>query len=115
MRRPSTPRPVGDPARGAPSTDDLGWRSDASSFADDSSDDSVRDVDLANLEGGIYIYNSTGTLTIENVRSRNIGTGNIGSGRSNHIQFAESSFSGGIRNSKFLSGRPGLQTYGNVI
>lgn len=65
----------------------------------------IRDVDLANLEGGIYIYNSTGTLTIDNVRSRNIGTGNIGSARSNHIQVAESSVSGSIRNSRFLGGR----------
>jgi uncharacterized protein YkwD len=65
----------------------------------------IRDVDLANLVGGIYIVNSSGTLTIDDVRSRNIGDGTIGAGHSNHIQLAESSFSGGIRNSKFLGGR----------
>jgi hypothetical protein len=65
----------------------------------------IRDVDLADLEGGIYLYNVTGTLTIERVRSRNIGTGAIGSGRSNHIQLAESRVSGVIRDSLFLAGR----------
>jgi hypothetical protein len=65
----------------------------------------IRNVDLADLEGGIYIYNSTGTIRIENVRSRNIGTGRIGAGRSNHIQIAESSLSGRIRYNQFLGGR----------
>jgi hypothetical protein len=70
----------------------------------------IRNVDLANLQGGIYIHNCSGTLLIENVRSRNIGTktatnNDIGSGKSNHIQIAESSFSGSIRNSRFLGGR----------
>lgn len=65
----------------------------------------IRNVDLSDLEGGIYIYDSTGTIRIENVRSRNIGTGRIGSGRSNHIQIAESSLSGRIRYNQFLGGR----------
>lgn len=65
----------------------------------------IRDVDLSDLVGGIYIYNSSGTLIIENVRSRNIGDSTIGAGHSNHIQLAESSFSGVIRNNDFLGGR----------
>jgi hypothetical protein len=65
----------------------------------------LRNIDLVDLEGGIYIYGSSGTLRIENVRSRNIGTGDIGSGQSNHIQIAESSFQGHIRGSQFLGGR----------
>jgi hypothetical protein len=65
----------------------------------------IRDVDLADLIGGIYIDNSSGTLLIENVRSRNVGDGTIGHGRSNHIQLAESSFSGAIRHNRFLGGR----------
>jgi hypothetical protein len=65
----------------------------------------IRNVDLSDLVGGIYLYKVTGTIIIENVRSRNIGDGTIGSGHSNHIQLAESSVSGFIRNSKFLGGR----------
>lgn len=70
----------------------------------------IRNVDLADLQGGIYIYNSTGTLLIENVRSRNIGTktssnNDIGSGKSNHIQIAESRLSGFVRGNQFLGGR----------
>jgi hypothetical protein len=65
----------------------------------------IRDVDLADLVGGIYIVNSSGTLVIENVRSRNIGDGTIGAGHSNHIQLAESSFSGYIRDNRFVGGR----------
>lgn len=65
----------------------------------------IRDVDLSDLVGGIYIYNSSGVLTIENVRSRNIGDGTIGAGKSNHIQLAESSFTGAIRGNQFLGGR----------
>ena len=65
----------------------------------------IRDVDLSDLIGGIYIYNSSGTLLIENVRSRNMGNGTIGAGHSNHIQLAESSFTGAIRNNQFLGGR----------
>jgi hypothetical protein len=64
----------------------------------------IRNVDLADLVGGIYIYNSTGTLLIENVRSRNIGDSTVGAGHSNHIQIATSSFSGSIRNNQFLGG-----------
>lgn len=65
----------------------------------------IRDVDLADVIGGIYIYDCIGTLTIENVRSRNIGDGTIGAGHSNHIQLAESSLTGAIRKSRFLGGR----------
>lgn len=65
----------------------------------------IRNVDLANLIGGIYIQNCTGTLLIEGVRSRNIGDGTIGSGHSNHIQFNQCRFSGVVRNNKFLGGR----------
>lgn len=65
----------------------------------------IRDVDLADLVGGIYILNSSGTLTIEGVRARNIGDGTIGSGGSNHIQFNNSTFSGVIRDNQFLGGR----------
>jgi hypothetical protein len=65
----------------------------------------IRDVDLADLIGGIFIRNCTGTLLVENVRSRNIGDGTIGSGHSNHIQLAECSFSGFIRNNRFLGGQ----------
>lgn len=65
----------------------------------------IRDVDLSDLVGGIYIYGSSGTLIIENVRSRNIGDGTIGAGHSNHIQLAESSFVGAIRGNQFLGGR----------
>lgn len=65
----------------------------------------IRDVDLSDLVGGIYISQSSGTLIIENVRSRNIGDGTIGAGHSNHIQLAESSFSGAIRDNLFLGGR----------
>lgn len=70
----------------------------------------IRDVDLADLQGGIYLYNCTGSLLIEGVRSRNIGTktatnGDIGAGKSNHVQLAECSFTGAIRNNRFLGGR----------
>ena len=65
----------------------------------------IRNVDLANLIGGIYISQSSGTLVIQNVRSRNIGDGTIGAGHSNHIQLAESSFSGTISDNLFLGGR----------
>jgi len=65
----------------------------------------IRNVDMANLEGGMYLYNISGTLLVEGVRSRNIGTGRIGSGMSNHIQLAESSVSGAIRNNRFLCGQ----------
>jgi uncharacterized protein YkwD len=65
----------------------------------------IRDVDLADLIGGIYLYNCSGTLIVENVRGRNIGDGTIGAGHSNHLQLAECSFSGGIRNNRFLGGR----------
>ena len=65
----------------------------------------IRNVDLQNHEGGIYITNCTGALIIENIRSRNIGTGAIGSGRSNHIQLATCRFTGVIRDSRFLGGR----------
>jgi hypothetical protein len=65
----------------------------------------IRNVDLSDLVGGIYISNCSGTLLIENVRSRNIGDGSIGSGHSNHIQLAGCSFSGYIRYNKFLGGR----------
>ena len=65
----------------------------------------LRNIDLVDLEGGIYIYGSSGKLLIENVRSRNIGTGDIGSGQSNHIQIAESSLQGHIRGNLFLGGR----------
>ena len=65
----------------------------------------IKDVDLSDLVGGIYIYGSTGTLTIQNVRSRNIGDGTIGAGHSNHVQLAESSFTGVISGNQFLGGR----------
>jgi hypothetical protein len=65
----------------------------------------IRNVDLADLIGGIYLYNCSGTLIVENVRGRNIGDGTIGAGHSNHIQLAECSFTGAIRNNRFLGGR----------
>lgn len=65
----------------------------------------IRDVDLSDLVGGIFIQNCSGVLLVENVRSRNIGDGTIGSGHSNHIQIAESSFTGAIRKNRFLGGR----------
>lgn len=70
----------------------------------------IRDVDIADAQGGIFIFNCTGTVLMERLRMRNIGTktmanNDIGSGKSNHIQFSESSMSGSIRNSKFLGGR----------
>ena len=65
----------------------------------------IRDVDLVNLSGGIYLYNCQGTVSITNVRSRNIGTGVIGSGNGNHIVLAESSMSGSISGNQFLGGR----------
>jgi hypothetical protein len=65
----------------------------------------IRNVDLSDLVGGIYIYNSSGTLLIENVRSRNIGDGTIGAGHSNHIQLNESSFRGAIRENQLRGGR----------
>jgi hypothetical protein len=65
----------------------------------------IRDVDLANLIGGIYLYNCTGELIIERVRMRNIGDGTIGAGRSNYIQCNQCTFRGGIRHSLFLGGR----------
>jgi hypothetical protein len=65
----------------------------------------IRNVDLADLVGGIYLYNCSGTLLVEGVRSRNVGDGTIGAGHSNHIQLAECSFSGAIRNDRFLGGR----------
>lgn len=65
----------------------------------------LRDLDLADLIGGIFIQNCSGTLLVENVRSRNIGDGSIGSGHSNHIQLAECSFSGAIKGNRFLGGQ----------
>ncbi len=65
----------------------------------------IRDVDLADLVGGIYLYNCSGPLVIERVRSRNIGDGSIGAGHSNHMQLAECRVSGAIRGCKFLGGR----------
>jgi hypothetical protein len=65
----------------------------------------IRDVDLADLVGGIYLYNCRGTLLIDGIRSRNIGNGTIGAGKSNHIQLAECSLAGAIRRNRFLGGR----------
>lgn len=65
----------------------------------------ITDVDLVDLIGGIYLYNCTGPLLVENVRSRNIGDGTIGAGHSNHIQLAECSVTGAIRGCQFLAGR----------
>lgn len=65
----------------------------------------IHDIDLADLVGGIYIYNSTGTISITNIRSRNIGDATIGSGHSNHIQLAESHFSGSISGNEFYAGK----------
>lgn len=64
----------------------------------------IRDVDMQNVVGAIYLYNCTGTLIIENVRSRNVGNGTIGAGHSNHIQLAECSFVGHISGCAFLGG-----------
>lgn len=64
----------------------------------------IRNVDLANLIGGIYLYNCTGQLLIEGVRGRNIGNNTIGSGKSNYIQLAECRMRGAIRHNKFLGG-----------
>jgi hypothetical protein len=64
----------------------------------------IRDVDDANLIGGIYLYNCTGTLIIERVRMRNIGDGSIGAGRSNYIQMNQCSFSGFVRDNLFMGG-----------
>jgi hypothetical protein len=63
------------------------------------------DIDLADLVGGIYLYNCRGTLLIDGIRSRNIGNGTIGAGKSNHIQLAECSLAGAIRRNRFLGGR----------
>lgn len=65
----------------------------------------IRNVDLANLVGGIYLSNVSGTLIVEGVRSRNIGNNTIGSGKSNHIQLAETQVTGFIRNNRFLCGQ----------
>jgi hypothetical protein len=65
----------------------------------------IRDVDLSDLVGGIYIQESSGTLLIENVRGRNIGDGTIGAGHSNYIQLNQSTFSGSVRNNQFVGGR----------
>jgi hypothetical protein len=65
----------------------------------------IRNVDLEHLVGGIYIVDCTGTLTIENVRGRNIGDSTIGSGHSNYIQFSRCVFDGSVSGCKFLGGR----------
>ena len=65
----------------------------------------IRNVDLSDLVGGIYIHDSSGSLRIENVRGRNIGDGTIGSGHSNYIQLDGSTFAGVIRGNQFLGGR----------
>jgi hypothetical protein len=66
----------------------------------------IRNVDLANLVGGIYLYNCSGSLEITGVRSENIGDGTIGSGHSNHVQLAECTFAdGSIHANAFRGGR----------
>jgi hypothetical protein len=63
----------------------------------------IHDVDLADLIGGIYLYQCVDVI-IEDIRSRNIGDGTRGSGHSNHIQYAECT-GGAIRRGLFLFGR----------
>ncbi|MDX1765923.1 MAG: carbohydrate-binding protein [Candidatus Saccharimonadales bacterium] len=63
----------------------------------------IRDVDFADVRGGILIQNSQ-NVVIERARGRNIGkNGDIGSGGGNYVQYAESR-GGAVRDSIFIGG-----------
>ncbi|HSX22703.1 MAG TPA: hypothetical protein VLE97_08035 [Gaiellaceae bacterium] len=48
----------------------------------------IHDVDFDGCGGGIYLVDVTGNVQIYNVRARNTGNGNIGSGQGNVIQLS---------------------------
>lgn len=63
----------------------------------------IRNIDFQNLIGGFELVECE-DVVVEYCRGRNIGNGQIGSGRSNYVQY-NTSVGGAVRYCKFLGGR----------